>query len=96
MAQRNPTPLGREDCHPNPTPLLKSSRKEEGSHPGNLSTTTQSDHIQEREDSGRERRDILLVIDISNRKGDVENKGGGEVKKKRTGTAKLLCDLAES
>lgn len=54
-------------------PTVKFTSKEEGSYPGNLGTTTQSHHIQERENSATERRDTVLVTYIKNE--NTENKG---------------------
>lgn len=67
---------------PKANPVTDSSSEDEGSYPGNLSTTTQGHHIQERENSATERRDTVLVTYIENNE-NVENKGG-----KRTGCSR--------
>lgn len=53
---------GARGLSPKSNQLLKSTSKEEGSYPGNLSATTQSDDIQERENSVTEIKVTLLVI----------------------------------
>lgn len=70
-----PGKAGVREMSPKANPLINSSSEDKGSYPGNLGTTTQGHHIQERENSATERRDTVLVTYITNNE-NVENKEG--------------------